>query len=197
MQLLTVIGIGIDTHQEPMVYMRADCEVCKAEGFIASTRMGLEIENRILIATLNVVDESALSLGHIGLFRIALQRSQTHAGDRVRVTHAPPVKSFGSVRKKTFGRKLNEQEISNIVGDISEFHFSSIEIASFLSVCAGGRLDIDEIISLTRAMVACGKHCFGGLTGIRATPPVVSISLTPNHELMKYSAPAHNPSKLN
>jgi hypothetical protein len=46
-------------------------------------------------------------------------------------------------------------------------------------------------------MVACGTHCIGGLTGIRATPLVVSISLTPNHELVKYSAQALNPSKLN
>ena len=108
MQLLAVIGMGIDTHQEPMVYMRADCGVCLAEGFIARNRVGLEIENRILIATLNVVDESVLSPGYIGLSRIALQRLQTQAGDRVRVTHAPHVKSFGSVRKKIFVHKLGE-----------------------------------------------------------------------------------------
>ena len=88
MQLLTVMDTGIETNQEAMVYMRADIKVCKTESFTASTRVGLEIGKRILIATLNVVAESALSLGHIGLSRIALQRLQTHARDGVRVTHA-------------------------------------------------------------------------------------------------------------
>ncbi|MEJ2681797.1 MAG: thymidine phosphorylase [Gammaproteobacteria bacterium] len=59
---------------------------------------------------------------------------------------------------------------------------------SFLSVCAGSRLDVDEIIDLTQAMVACGKrlhwpnqslildkHCVGGLPGNRTSPLVVSI----------------------
>jgi hypothetical protein len=56
-----------------------------------------------------------------------------------------------------------------IVEDISERRYSNIEIVSILSAC----------------------------TGNRTTPLVVSISLTPNHELVKYSAPAQNPSKLN
>ena len=168
MRRLAVVDIGVESHQEPMVYMRADCEVCLAEGFTASTR------------------------------------------DRVRVTHAPPVKSLGRVRTKIFGYKLDDQETNGIVEDIREHRYSNIEIPSFLSVCAGDRLDIDEITSLTRAMVTCGKHlnwpqhqqvfdkhCLGGLTGNRTTPLVVSISLTPNHELVKNSALALNPSKLN
>ena len=66
--------------------------------------------------------------------------------------------------------------------------YCDIEIASFLSVCAGSRLDVDEIIGLTQAMVECGKrlswsgqnmildkHCIGGLPGNRTTPLVVSI----------------------
>lgn len=53
MGLLKVVDIGIDTHQEPMAYMRGDCEVCRAEGFVASTRVGLECQGRTLIATLN------------------------------------------------------------------------------------------------------------------------------------------------
>ncbi|MBT8130814.1 MAG: thymidine phosphorylase family protein [Gammaproteobacteria bacterium] len=188
MGLLAVVDIGIDTHQEPVVYMRNDCEVCLAEGFTASTRVGLEFQNRTLIATLNVVGETVLPPGHIGLSRVAIQRSQTRNGDLIRVIHAPQVKSLGSVRKKIFGHKLGDQEISGIIEDISAHLYSDIEIASFLSVCAGSRLDIDEIISLTRAMVACGKrldwpqhaqvfdkHCIGGLPGNRTTPLVVAI----------------------
>ena len=73
------------------------------------------------------------------------------------------------MRTKIFGYKLVDQEANGIVEDISEHRYSNIEIVSFLSAC----------------------------TGNRTAPLVVSISLTPNHELVKYSAPAHNPSKLN
>jgi len=30
--------VGIDTYQEPVIYMRADCAVCRAEGFEAQSR---------------------------------------------------------------------------------------------------------------------------------------------------------------
>jgi hypothetical protein len=32
---LHLTRMGIDTHQEPVVYMRDDCHVCRAEGFNA------------------------------------------------------------------------------------------------------------------------------------------------------------------
>ena len=110
MGLLTIVDIGIATHQEPTVYMRGDCEVCMAEGFSATT-IGLEFQNRGLITTLNVVDDIVLEPGHIGLSKVALRRSRAQAGDLVKVVHAPPVKSLGSVRKKIFGPKLNTREI--------------------------------------------------------------------------------------
>jgi thymidine phosphorylase len=186
--LLTVIDIGIDTHQEPVVYMRSDCEVCLAEGFTASARLGIEYRDQVLIATLNVVDEAVLPHGHIGLSKIAMKRLQAQDGDVIRVTHAPALESLAQVRKKIFGHKLDDTEIGAIVKDISAHRYSDIEIAGFISACAGSRLDIDEIISLTRAMVACGKrlswpqheqvfdkHCIGGLPGNRTTPLVVAI----------------------
>ena len=188
MGMLTVVDIGIDTHQEPVAYMRSDCEVCLAEGFSASSRVGLEYRDRIFIATLNVVDKSVLPHGHIGLSKAALHRSNAQCGEQIRVLNAPPVDSLASVRKKIFGHKLDDREIGEVMEDISAQRYSDIEIASFLSACAGSRLDIDEIISLTRAMVDCGKrlswpqhdrifdkHCIGGLPGNRTTPLVVAI----------------------
>ncbi|MGA4814841.1 hypothetical protein ACPA9J_03520 [Pseudomonas aeruginosa] len=32
---------GIDTHQEPVVYMRRDCPVCQSEGFTTQARVQL------------------------------------------------------------------------------------------------------------------------------------------------------------
>ncbi|MAC33763.1 thymidine phosphorylase family protein [Parahaliea mediterranea] len=188
METLKVIDIGINTHQEPVIYMRSDCLVCRAEGFVASTRVSVNHNGNTTIATLNVVDDSVLAHGEAGLSKVALSRLDVAPGQTIRVTHAPVVRSVASVRKKTFGHKLSGDELAAIIEDINAHRYSDIEIASFLSVCAGNRLDIDEIIGLTNAMVACGqvlswpghdmvldKHCIGGLPGNRTTPLVVSV----------------------
>ncbi|MFT5690950.1 MAG: thymidine phosphorylase [Oceanicoccus sp.] len=180
--------MGIDTYQEPVIYMRKDCHICRAEGFTASTRVAIATNKHSIIATLYVVDDRLLRSGFVGLSKIALQRLHVSNGTLVTIMHAPVVSSLHSVRKKIFGHKLSETEITHIIEDISAHQYSDIEIASFLSACAGSRLDIDEIGGLTNAMVVCGKrlswpgqkpildkHCIGGVPGNRTTPLVVSI----------------------
>jgi thymidine phosphorylase len=185
---LKVIDIGIDTHQEPVLYMRNDCHICRSEGFTANSRVSVEDGQNQIIATINVVDEKVIEPGSAGLSKIAIERLGVTAGALISVSHAPVVTSLAAVRKKIFGHKLSDEEVTEIVQDISDHRYSDIEIASFLSVCAGSRLDVDEIIALTQAMVACGKrlswpdspmvldkHCIGGLPGNRTTPLVVAI----------------------
>lgn len=186
--VLDVVDMGIDTHQEPVIYMREDCDICRAEGFTASSRLTLRANGRTLIATLNVVDTHVLPMGRVGLSKIALQRLKVKDGSKVMVQHTPVLTSLSLVRKKIYGHSLDIGEISEIISDISSHRYSDIAIASFLSACAGNRLNVDEITSLTKAMVACGKrlewpgqdqvfdkHCIGGLPGNRTTPIVVSI----------------------
>jgi thymidine phosphorylase len=185
---LAAIDMGIDTHQEPVAYMRSDCHVCRAEGFEASSRIALEANGKQLIATLNVVDPDQLEAGGIGLSKIAVKKLGVSPGDLIQVGHAPVLDSLSFVRRKVHGLTLSEPEITAIICDINDHLYSDLEIGSFLSASAGGRLNIDEIISLTRAMVACGKHlnwgnqqniydkhCIGGLPGNRTTPLVVAI----------------------
>lgn len=88
---LIVNNVGIDTHQEPVAYMREDCHVCRAEGFDASSRvLVISGENR-LIATLNVVDKKLFPQNHVGLSRIALERLKVQSGAKVFIGHAPVV----------------------------------------------------------------------------------------------------------
>lgn len=186
---LLVVDIGIDTHQEPVAYMRKDCHVCRAEGFEVNSRVKLSTQDRQIIASINVMDSNKLEEGCIGLSKIAMQRLQAKQGDAVSVSHAPVLDSLSAVRKKVHGHTLGKVEIISIINDINEHLYSDVEIGSFLSACAGGRLHVDEIISLTHAMVACGKrlnwngqqrifdkHCIGGLPGNRTTPLVVAIA---------------------
>lgn len=185
---LSIVNMGIDTYQEPVVYMRSDCHICRSEGFSANSRLLLVCGGNSVIATLNIVDGLLLEPGAVGLSNIAMSRLDAKAGQKLAISHAPVVTSLSSVRKKVFGNKLTDSEIADIIEDISAHRYSDIEIASFLSVCAGSRLDVDEIIGLTQAMVECGKHlkwpnremvldkhCIGGVPGNRTTPLVVSM----------------------
>jgi thymidine phosphorylase len=77
--------------------------------------------------------------------------------------------------------------MSAIVRDIAEGRYSDLQLAAFVTACAGNRLDPEETLSLTRAMIEAGdrlrwpypkvgdKHCVGGLPGNRTTLIVVPI----------------------
>lgn len=186
--LLKVLDMGIDTHQEPVVFIRSDCHVCKSEGFTASNRVAVSTNGFKMLATLNVVEGDIIPKGYAGFSKAAIKRLKALPGDDVQFSHPPVLPSLGYVRKKIFGEKLSKSEIEAIVKDISDHQYRDIEIASFLAICAGGRLDADEITDLTMAMVNCGKrlswngqkrimdkHCVGGVPGNRTTPLVVSI----------------------
>jgi len=185
---LLALDMGIDTHDEPVVYMRRDCDICRAEGFTANTRLYVTHQNRHLVATLNVVDERVLPERHMGFSRIAWQQLALMPGANITVRHTRINRSMSLVRKKIYGNPLSHQDMAVIIKDIVNHVYSDIEIAGFLTACAGDRLSVAEIDGLTRAMVSCGKrlqwpahprvfdkHCVGGLPGNRTTPIVIAI----------------------
>ncbi|MGR7922977.1 thymidine phosphorylase family protein [Zobellella denitrificans] len=199
---LIAVEMGIDTHQEPVVFLRADCEVCRAEGFNANTRLQLSLGERAIIATLNVVTEAVLPPGRVGFSRIAWQRLGLKGGEAVTLSHAPVLHSMSAVRKKIYGHALSAREIDDIIQDISAHRYSDMQIASFVTACVD-RLDTGEIIALTRAMVASGKclswpdkpqvldkHCIGGVPGNRTTPIVVAIASAAGLTMPKTSSRA-------
>lgn len=69
--------------------MHRDCHVCHSEGFAAQARVLLHLNERSIIATLNVVDPPLLELGEAGLSNSAWRALGTAKGDRITVSHAP------------------------------------------------------------------------------------------------------------
>jgi len=180
--------IGIGTYQEPVVYMRADCPVCRSEGLQSQSRLQLVGNDRSFVATLNVVhSEGLLDHGEAGLSEVAWELLGATAPCDIRVSHAEPVKSFSDVRAKLFGHALTPAQLNGIVNDVAARRYSDVQLSAFLTACAGDRMASDEIVALTRAMVEAGeqldwsqsavfdKHCVGGLPGNRTTPIVVAI----------------------
>ena len=187
---LRIHRVGIDTYQEPIVYLRADSHVCRAEGFDALSRVELRLDGRHLVATLNVVHAASalpLALDQAGLSEAAWRSLGGSEGDSVGIMHPAPVESFSHVRAKIFGHAFTATALRAIIEDVVAGHYSAIETAAFIAACASERFDLDETIALTRAMVEAGsqlrweshtvmdKHCVGGIPGNRTTLIVVPI----------------------
>lgn len=185
--VLRIRRLGIDTYKEAVIYMRADCHVCRAEGLESQARVLVRLNGNSITATLNIIHGEMLGRGEVGLSEYAWKLLGANEGDPIHVTHAPPITSLGYVRSKIFGNELADNEVDEIVGDIVAGRYSDIHISSFLTACAGGRLSENEIVALTHAMVESGdkldwgeelvvdKHSVGGLPGNRTTPIVVAI----------------------
>jgi len=185
--VLRLERVGIDTYQEPVIYMRADCAVCRAEGFEAQSRIVVRSGGRAITATLNVVTGELLGHGEAGLSESAWRLLRARAGAAAEFSHPPPLESMSHVRAKVYGRTLDARAMRAILDDVVAGRYSDIHLAAFLTACAGDRLDLAETTALTRAMVDVGerldwgrapivdKHSVGGLPGNRTTPIVVSI----------------------
>ncbi|HEU5305181.1 MAG TPA: thymidine phosphorylase [Gemmatimonadales bacterium] len=179
--------LHIDTGQEAIVYLHRDSQVCRSEGFRSETRIWVHIGNRGTLATLNVFTGDLLAPEEAGFSEAAWAALGAEEGQAVEFAHALPLESLRHVRAKIHGQRLDAPAFAAIVTDIAAGHYSDIHLASFLTACAGDRLDTGEITDLTRAMIAAGarlewgrrtvmdKHSVGGLPGNRTTLIAVPI----------------------
>ncbi|MGE0562753.1 MAG: thymidine phosphorylase family protein [Flavobacteriales bacterium] len=184
---LTFKRLGIHTQHEHFAYMREDCHVCASEGFEVLTRIRITNGHKSIVASLNVLRTDLLKQGEISLSESAIHSLGIKEGETITVSHLHPINSLGYVRSKIYGNRLSSSELKEIIQDIVHGNYSNIHLSAFITACAGRRMETEEIISLTEAMIASGqrlrwtgdmivdKHCIGGLPGNRTTPIVVSI----------------------
>lgn len=180
--------LGIDTHQEVVLYLRQDCHLCRSEGFASHARVQVESRNGLVVATLQFVTSGIIHHDEAGLSEAAWRRLGLQAGDTVLIAYAPALESLSHVRAKIYGRRLEKDALRMIVEDVVAGRYADVHLAAFVTACAGDSMDIDEVASLTDAMVRAGrridwgrapiadKHSVGGLPGNRTTPIVVAIA---------------------
>jgi thymidine phosphorylase len=123
-------------------------------------------------------------------------------GARASFRHAESAASTSALRSKAFGGVLDEQQCLTLMRDTVSGRLSDLELAAFVTACAGDRLSVEETTFLTRAMVSVGerldwgggnvldKHCVGGLPGNRTTPIIVAIVAAAGHRIPKTSSRA-------
>ncbi|WP_223670712.1 thymidine phosphorylase family protein [Kangiella shandongensis] len=179
--------LGIDTGHEPVIFLRRESPVARSEGFESMSRIAVEVNDKRILATLMIVYSDLLEPGHAGLSEKAWRALKVKPGERLKLSHAPPISSLSYIRAKAFGHKLNRKQFHSIIKDIVDGYYMNVHLAAFITACANSNLNADEIIYLTEAMVNTGqkleweaetvidKHCIGGLPGNRTSPIIVAI----------------------
>lgn len=194
--------LGLETQSEPVVLMRADCPVGRAEGVAARSQVELEAGGRSVIATLYLVTDGMLAPGEVGLSEVAWRRLGAAEGSPVQVRHARPIESMSAVRAKVYGHRLDDARLKAIVADVVAERYSDVQLAAFITAFSAQPTQLAETIALTRAMLEAGdrlswpaplvadKHCVGGLPGNRTTPLVVAIAAAAGLTIPKTSSRA-------
>lgn len=184
---LSLKYLGINTHKDPIVYMRSDCFICKSEGFNAQSRVMVTLNQSSIIATLNIIETDLLKDNEASLSNYAWKLLSAKNGDEITISHPKTLESINYIRSKIYGNELSKPETESIIKDIVSGQLSDIHIAMFIAASGGERLTNEEVLHLTHAMVDTGqkitwssplivdKHCVGGLSGNRTTPIVVAI----------------------
>lgn len=179
--------MNIDTYREPVIYMREDCHICRSEGFEALSRIAVSTSKNTIIATLNIVRDALLDPGELGLSDAAWRLLEPVEHETVHLSHPDPVTSLSHIRSKIYGHTLKEYQLDEIMKDIVDGLYDDIHLSAFITACAGNRINLDEIIALTKSMINAGrrlswdqeividKHCVGGLPGNRTTLIIVPI----------------------
>lgn len=188
---LTLTRLGINAYQEPILYLREDASICRSEGFAVHARIKVTLGKKSIIATIHTLGTNRqpwLPIGKASLSEYAWAYLHANEGDIIKLSHPAPLSSLSHIRSKIYGKTLSKDQIQDIIDDIAHRNYADITISSFITACAGGRLNLNEIINLTEAMVKSGKklvwpqnqmivdkHCVGGLPGNRTTLIIVPI----------------------
>lgn len=185
---LNLRHVAVDTYHENVAYMHRDCEVYRAEGFQALSKIRISVDGQSILALLNVVrDDKLVSENELGLCDQAFDQLALEEGTPLTIEHAELPQSMSCVRRKIEGERLTKADFQAITREIADNQYTKMEMAAFLVATDQGGLDRDEVLYYTEAMADTGhrlnwheslvadKHCIGGIPGNRTSMLVVPI----------------------
>ncbi|MFQ5474691.1 MAG: AMP phosphorylase [Candidatus Nanoarchaeia archaeon] len=145
---------------------------------------------------------SVVPKGHLGLFEEVGNVVAAKSGKIVKISLEEKPDAVRLIRKKMYGFHLSPSEMKEIVNAVGEHRLTSVEMSYFIAAGFMRGMDLDEIVSLAKAMIASGetlkinkrvildKHCIGGVAGNRTTPIVVAILAAAGFTVPKTSSRA-------
>ncbi len=117
---LKLSRLGIDTYHENVAYLHRECELYRAEGFQALSKVKICANDRHILAVLNVVDDdSIVTSTDLGLSEEAFAKLGLSEGHLVSIEHAEPPLSMNAVRRKIAGERLSQSDFYHIISDIT------------------------------------------------------------------------------
>jgi len=169
-------------------------------GVHSSDRVRISYKGKHAVAIVNV----AANFPHrsVGLYEETATKLGIETEEDVEVQIATLPESLHYIQAKIRNGRLREDMIDLIIRDVVEGHLTNIELASFLTALYIHGLSMDEIESLSRAMVRTGrtlslgkkpvldKHSIGGIPGDKTTILVVPIIAAAGFTIPKTSSRA-------
>lgn len=169
-------------------------------GVHSSDRVKITFKDKGIVAIVNVAVNFAR--GSVGLYDETSRKLEIRNEDEAEVEAATLPESLSYIHAKIRNERLRENEIEAIIKDVVERHLSGIELSSFLTALYIYGLSMDEIESLSKAMVKTGrtlsldkkpildKHSIGGIPGDKTSILVVPIIAAAGFTIPKTSSRA-------
>ncbi len=167
-------------------------------------------KNRNIVCEVKIIGNSidkggraCIKKNEIGLVESTFTKLNLIPGSKVSIAPASKPKSIEYVKRKFNGGRISAKEFEEIIQEIVDNKYSKVEITYFVLACTAHKLNMDEIIGLTKAMVNVGKslnfktnkndiivdkHCIGGVPNNRTTMLVVPIIAAAGLKIPKTSS---------
>ena len=177
--------LGIESGRKPVVTLSVDD--AGELGVRSGERVRLRLNGQEITAIVNIVTAKSVRKSIVGVYDEVVRSLNIKEADTIEVEPATSPLSLQYIRNKLRKRKLNYEEILEIVKDAVAGNLSEVEMAAFVIALEQQGLDLDEATSLTVAMVEtgqhleigktpiCDKHSIGGVPGDKTTLLVVPI----------------------
>jgi thymidine phosphorylase len=182
----------LDTLREHVIVIHAETVRSGNLGFnpldrVRVTGVDTSGKRREITGVLNFCRDSLLQPNEIGLSDEAFHDLALPEDAPVNAGLAVAPQSVDLVRDKLGGARLDRAAFEAILRDVAARRYSRVELSMFVLACALKRLDLNELVDYTRAMIDTGrrldfgtgpivdKHCIGGIPGNRTTMVCVPI----------------------
>ena len=185
MVLFHVERLDITTGQTLVAVMHKKDAV--AHDFKQADRVKLTYNKTDVTVVLDITnDVKIVKPGTLALFKDVCKILNVRKGSKINADFSGKPESVQYIHDKLNGNSLQYKELLSIVKDITNDRLTDIEKTYFVSACYMHGLSNQEIVDLTKAMVATGdkvsfrgvtldKHCIGGVPNNRTSMIVIPI----------------------
>ena len=169
-------------------------------GIRAGDMLKVILNGSIVVAAANT-SRARVHTGAIGLYKDIWSKAKIVENGIVEISLLESAKSVQAIKKRLLGKKLNYEEIHEIMADIVADRLSKVQITYFVASGFMHEYTDQELFFLTKAMAETGemmtfrgivadKHSVGGLAGNRTTMIVIPIIASLGIKIPKTSSRA-------